>query len=157
MKYTLLLFILAVCIETQAQERMALTDLVGTWQGTGQLFGQEAKYTMTWEEALDGQYIKLTFKNEIISNGQGIKSEAYYRPSAEHEVIGKWFDNRGYFVEIEGKLSENALTSHWANEYEQGKTVYALINTDSVSVRDFVWKENEYQQFGEARYTRAKD
>lgn len=151
------LLVFVFCFTTgQAQEYLSLDSFTGQWEGTGELFGQEAQYKMSWEEVLEGQYIKLTFSNEIISNGQGIKAEAYYKSSGEHDVIGKWFDNRGYFVEIEGTLSENSLTNHWVNEHEQGKTIYILTSQKTISVEDFVWKNEEYVPFGKAEYLKIE-
>lgn len=139
-----------------AQEYIGLDSFLGKWEGTGELFTQEAKYNMSWEEVLEGQYFKLTFSNEMISNGQGIKAEAYYKSSGEHDVFGKWFDNRGYFVEIEGTLDETSLTSHWVNEHEQGKTIYTLTSSTTISVEDFVWKSEEYVPFGNAEYLKIE-
>ncbi len=157
MKVNILLVFILISTTAPAQEYLSLDSFLGQWEGTGELFTQEAKYKMTWEEALEGQYVKLTFSNEMIASGQGIKAEAYYQPSGEHDVIGKWFDNRGYFVEIEGTLDQTSLTSHWVNEHEQGKTIYTLVSSDSISVEDFVWKNEEYVPFGKAQYSKLDE
>ncbi|MEM8894840.1 MAG: hypothetical protein AAGC88_09700 [Bacteroidota bacterium] len=157
MKYLSFLFLLVLSSNLLAQERAQLIDFLGNWQGEGKLFGQAAHYNMTWEETLDGQFIKLTFQNEIISNGQGIKSEAYYQQKGDTAVIGRWFDNRGYIIEIDAELDHDAMTSYWSNEKEKGKTVYTFINVDSITVSDFVWKNEAYAPFSQASYSQSSN
>jgi hypothetical protein len=39
-------------------------------------------------------------------------------------------------------------------EIEQGKTIYRPVGKDKIEAKDFVLKEDEWKQFGEALYQR---
>ncbi len=129
-----------------------LSKMEGNWEGQGMLFNQAATFQMKWAPALNGSFIKLIFKNQINGSNQVFLAEAIYRVENENTAIGWWFDIRKYSLNIDATMDQYQLISIWKNETEKGKTVYQLISKDKIAVTDFVWKNEEWVQFGNAEY-----
>ncbi len=129
---------------------------IGEWHGRGSLMGKEATFEMKWEHVLDGQFLRLTFQNNI--NGQfSFKGHAYYRTVSDSTMKGSWFDNRGYIFPLNAKFTENTITSNWGTpEIEQGRTEYKIGSDSSFQVTDFVLKKGTYVKFGEAVYQKKE-
>ena len=142
------------------QETKNMNWLVGSWEGTGQLFGQNAVYQMEWKSKWDGKFYQLEFANRFESSENSIiEATAFYSIDKNNEPVGKWFDSRGYFLPIKSVLTGNELVSFWGttNDAEQGKTVYRLVNENEIEVKDFVLKDSVYSQFGQAIYKKVNN
>ncbi len=72
-----------------AQEKTVLDDFIGSWRGTGTLFGQPADFEMVWERQLKDRFLHLSFRNRFI------EAEASYYPTESGIYRGTWIDSRG--------------------------------------------------------------
>ncbi len=129
--------------------------IIGSWSGKGQLFGQEAMFSMKWEDALESKFVRLIFSNKF-KDQSGVErimnAEAFYDMK---EGKGYWFDSRGIMLPLKLEFDENSMTVFWGDEHtERGKTVYTHLEDDQVGVKDFVFKDGKYLPFGSAEYRR---
>ena len=146
--HLLLLLALIARFGAQTGSDPLLTRLVGTWAGTGTVLNQPAKIEMEWAWQLDGQFLKLSFKNHMPStrsarSGQGaaavtiFEGHAYYRPTSDGRYRGMWFDNSGMFRPLDARRDGDALVSQWGTpETEQGDTTSRLLADGSMEVVD---------------------
>jgi hypothetical protein len=142
-----------------AQDGSSINRLIGAWNGKGKLFGAEAEFMMTWEWVLADKFAHLTFQNKIKrSSGeeQVFKARAFYKPEGEKQFQGTWFDSRGMVLPLQASAEDSALTTLWGSpETEQGRTVYRIIDRDTIEVNDFVLtKDGQWRNFGYAVYHR---
>ncbi|MBK7872542.1 MAG: hypothetical protein IPJ74_18610 [Saprospiraceae bacterium] len=131
--------------------------VMGEWTGTGKLFGQEASFSMIWELTLNDQFIHLTFQNQLTANGKNnvMNAQAYYKPSSDNTFIGTWFDSRGMILPLNAIFKDNMLTTEWGSvETEKGKTTYEIKSKNVIEVKDYVFTNEQWQQFGYATYQR---
>ena len=151
------LFFLVGKMEAQASKDFAKT-IIGSWQGKGTLFDQEASFEMTWENTLNSKFIKLSFKNSFKDQSgvvRVMKAHAYYRLT---QNTGYWFDSRGVMLPLKLEIEGNSMTVLWGEaSSERGKTVYAMDDSNHLSVQDFVLKGDSYALFGEAIYRRLEE
>ena len=155
--------IIFFCLTTIVSSVQAQTSqdfsksILGTWNGEGSLFGQEASFKMKWKKDLNEQFIKLTFQNSFKDQSgtqRVLKATAYYN---FEKRIGQWFDTRGVILPLTFDLDQNVMTVMWGDEKtEQGKTIYSLMNKGEMRVQDFVLKDDLYKAFGEANYERIE-
>jgi len=144
------------------REEALVTDLLlGSWRGEGELFGRSAAFRMDWESVLSGRFLRLTFENGF-QNGDAVKpvlrAQAYYRILPDDQFEGTWFDSREKTQPLQGSADATSLTIHWGTpETEEGRTVYRLVDSDSVEVEDFVQKDGEWRVFAHATYRRASE
>ena len=156
-KKPVLFFALLIIGFAQGQSNHRITEkILSNWQGGGKLFGQEATFSMKWENDLNNKFLKLSFKNSFIDDSsieRVMKANAYYRLN---EGKGYWFDTRGMMLPLNLEVNENSIVVLWGDEEtEMGKTIYSAIDNDQIRVQDFVLKDNAFIPFGEAVYTRA--
>ncbi len=134
-----------------AQENI-VNNLIGSWEGEGKLFGSNSECQMNWQWTLDKKFVRLTFQNKVI------KAQAFYQATGAEEYQGTWFDSRGKVLPLKASVKDSALVTLWGSpETEQGRTIYQLIDRHRFKVSDFVQRNNEWQQFGEAVYNRVSD
>lgn len=130
----------------------------GSWSGSGQLFGAEARFEMKWEMALNNQFVQLTFKNSFKDSGgreRTLKAQAFYKSMGEGRYRGTWFDSRGMVLPLESTFEDSVLTTLWGSaESENGRTVYSIHADDTIEVDDYINKDGEWQKFGHAVYHR---
>lgn len=141
------------------QEDTLLHQFTGAWDGYGKLFGNEATFTMQWEWVLERQFIRLVFQNKIEREGRiahKLDAQAYYKPIGAAQLEGTWFDSRGMVLPLQGSIEHHTLTMIWGTpETEQGRTVYRLLDRNRIEVEDFVWRNDQWDQFGHALYKRS--
>ena len=141
----------------QKKER-TIESFVGVWEGEGKRFGNDAKFKMKWQLILDQKFLQLTFSNQINTENQvmpAFKAIGIYKMGDSGQYPGKWFDSRGVVQELEGTFEASTLTTLWSNpSIEKGKTVYRLLTKRSMEVRDYVWKGDQWAEFGVANYSR---
>ncbi len=66
---------LALVLTLQTTVDPLLSRLVGQWSGTGTVLNQPSKIEMSWSAVLGGQFVRLTFRNEMpksLFEGHGI-------------------------------------------------------------------------------------
>ena len=83
--------LLALVLVFQANVDPLLSRFVGHWSGTGTVLNQPSKISTNWSWELNGQFARLTFRNEMPQ--ATFEGHAYYRPSGEGRYRGMWFDN----------------------------------------------------------------
>ena len=68
---------LALVLALQTTVDPLLSRLVGQWSGTGTVLNQPSKIEMSWSAELGGQFVRLTFRNEMPKSL--FEGHAYYR------------------------------------------------------------------------------
>jgi len=154
----ILCFLLFFVASIQAQSSQGFSEkILGSWYGTGTLFGQTATFTMNWENELNAKFVKLTFENRFTDKSgveRVMNADAYYHL---RQSKGHWFDSRGIMLPLSLDITENSMTVLWGNESsEKGKTIYSITDKEHLSVQDFVFKDGSYHPFGIADYRRLK-
>ncbi|MGK7397317.1 MAG: VOC family protein [Candidatus Cyclobacteriaceae bacterium M3_2C_046] len=152
-----LLVILVLCgsFTNIIAQNLIIEKMVGTWEGKGNLQGTEASFQMSWEKALDGKFVRLSFvsKRKIDSTRNVLfKASAMYKPQGEN-WIGTWYDSRGMVLPLLAKITGLELVVVWGEEQsEKGRTIYRIISPNEMEVTDFVLVKDEYKKFAEAKY-----
>ena len=115
---------------------------------------QPAQIEMEWAWQLNGQFLKLSFKNHMGTAPKinVFEGHAYYRPVAGGGYRGMWFDNSGMFRPLEARRDGDALVSQWGTpETEQGETTYRLLADGKMEVVDRVKsKDGTWRTFGQS-------
>lgn len=155
---TMLMSLLPLQLDQVTPTRPAVIDnLIGDWEGQGELFGQPASFSMSWSWQLDRRFVRLDFENRLVSDGQPrtvLKAIAFYRVTVSRELGGYWFDSRGQTLRLEPIADESTLITTWLGEVEQGRTTYRISGQDTVEVLDEVLKDGQWRPFGTASYRR---
>ena len=90
-----------------------------------------------------------------ISKAKNISAIGFYQPMGDERYEGTWFDSRGMVLPLDASRMGGALVTLWGTpDTEQGRTIYRIIAKDRIEVEDYVLKDNEWKQFGEAVYRR---
>ena len=156
--HLLLLLVLIARFGAQGGSDPLLSRLAGTWSGTGTVLSQPAKIEMEWAWQLNGQFLKLSFKNHMGTAPKinVFEGHAYYRPVAGGGYRGMWFDNSGMFRPLDARRDGDALVSQWGTpETEQGETTYRLLADGKMEVVDRVkGKDGSWREFGRSQLTR---
>ena len=139
-----------------------LSRLAGQWSGSGTVLNQPSKIEMSWTWELGGQFLKLTFRNEMPK--ATFEGHAYYRAVADPSTSlgtsgryrGMWFDNAGMFRPLDARRDGDALISRWGTpETEEGETTYRLLDDGKMEVIDRVkGKDGTWRQFGQSTFTK---
>ena len=142
--------LLSLVLVLQSAPDQLLTQFAGQWSGTGTVLNQPAKISATWTWELGGQFLRLTFRNEMPK--ATFEGHAYYRPSGEGRYRGMWFDNSGMFRPLDAKRDGDALVSKWGTpETEEGETTYRLLPDGKMEVTDRVKsKDGTWRVFGQS-------
>ena len=154
--FILLLLTLSICSTSSAQKNFGDRAL-GSWEGTGKLFGQDAQFKMTWEKTLNDKFLKLTFQNRFkVQNGKErvMDAQGYY-----NTVTGKgqWFDSRGQNLPLLLEIDKKTLKVFWGDgDTEQGRTTYVIVGK-KMAVEDYVMKDGMLKPFGKAEYIRVEN
>ena len=152
----LLLISLSLSLAVSAQKNFA-DRAIGSWEGTGTLFGQDAQFKMTWEKTLNDKFLKLTFQNRFkVQNGKErvMDAQGYY-----NTVTGKgqWFDSRGQNLPLLLEIDKKTLKVFWGDDdTEQGRTTYVIVGK-KMAVEDYVMKDGLLKIFGKAEYIRVEN
>jgi hypothetical protein len=151
--------LLALVLAAQANGDALLNRFTGNWSGTGVVLNQPAKITMSWNWALGGQFLKLSFKNEMPKST--FEGQAYYRPSgsgAATRYRGMWFDNSGMFRPLEAQRDGDALVSKWGTpQTEEGETTYRLMSDTRMDIIDRVKsKDGTWREFGRSSVEKVR-
>ena len=117
---------LSLVLAVQTASDPLLSRLAGQWSGTGTVLNQPSKIEMTWSWELGGQFLRLTFRNEMPKSV--FEGHAYYRASGDGRYRGMWFDNSGMFRPLDARRDGDALVSKWGTpDTEEGETTYRLL------------------------------
>ena len=151
--------LLSLVLIAQSGTDPLLNRLAGQWSGTGTVLNQPSKISMTWSWELGGQFLRLTFKNEMPKTT--FEGHAYYRPAASGSdgggtYRGMWFDNAGMFRPLDARRDGDALIAKWGTpESEEGETTYRLTSDARMEIVDRVKsKDGTWREFGRSVLTR---
>ena len=127
----------------------------GQWSGTGTVLNQPSKISMAWTWELGGQFLRLTFRNEM-PKVNVFEGHAYYRPVGDGRYRGMWFDNSGMFRPLDARRDGDALVSKWGTpDTEEGETTYRLHPIRAMEIVDRVKsKDGTWREFGRSVVTR---
>ncbi len=131
-----------------------LARFAGAWTGGGTVLNQPSQISATWTWELDGQFLRLTFRNQMPrTTFEGL---AYYRPSGNGRYRGMWFDNSGMFRPLDAVRDGEALVTKWGTpDTEEGETTYRLLSDSEMEVVDRVKsKDGTWREFGRSRLRR---
>jgi len=122
----------------------------GNWAGTGTVLNQPSTISMSWTWELGGQFLRLTFRNEMPKST--FEGHAYYRPTGDGRYRGMWFDNSGMFRPLDARREGDALVAKWGTpETEEGETTYRLLPDGTMAVTDRVKsKDGAWRVFGQS-------
>ena len=150
----LLLSLVLIAGMGQSTPDPLLSRLAGKWSGNGTVLGQASKIEMTWSWELGGQFLRLTFRNEMPK--AVFEGHAYYRATAAGLYRGMWFDNSGMFRPLDARRDGDALVSKWGTpETEEGETTYRLTSDSRMEIVDCVKsKDGTWREFGRSIVTR---
>jgi hypothetical protein len=142
--------LLSLVVALQPASDPLLARFAGEWSGTGIVLNQSSKISMTWSWELGGQFLRLTFRNEMPKTT--FEGHAYYRPSGEGGYRGMWFDNSGMLRPLDATRDGDALVSKWGTpDTEEGETTYRLLPDGTMAVTDRVKsKDGTWRVFGQS-------
>ena len=129
---------------------LLLSRLAGQWSGTGTVLNQPSKIEMSWNWELGGQFLRLTFRNQMPR--AVFEGHAYYKASGDGRYRGMWFDNSGMFRPLDARREGDALIAKWGTpDTEEGETTYRLLADGTMDVVDRVKsKDGTWRQFGQS-------
>jgi len=147
-----------VLLAAQPAPDPLLSRLAGQWSGTGTVLNQPSKIDMSWSWELGGQFLRLTFRNQMPT--AVFEGHAYYKAVGDPSTAlraggryrGMWFDNSGMFRPLDARREGDALVSKWGTpETEEGETTYRLLADGRMDVIDRVKsKDGTWRQFGQS-------
>jgi hypothetical protein len=148
------LLLLTLVLAAQVSADAFLARYAGQWSGNGTVLGQPSKISINWTWELNGQFLKLTFRNQMPK--QTFEGHAYYRPVGEGRYRGMWFDNSGMFRPLDATRQGDALVSKWGTpETEEGQTTYRLLPDGDMEIIDLVKsKDGTWREFGRSLVTK---
>ena len=146
--------LLSLVLAFQVSADPLLARLAGQWSGTGTVLNQPSKISITSQWELNGQFLRLTFRNEMPKST--FEGHAYYRALGDGRYRGMWFDNSGMFRPLEARRDGDALVSKWGTpETEEGETTYRLTSDSRMEIVDRVKsKDGTWREFGRSIVTR---
>lgn len=148
--------LIALVLLTQANGDTLLNRLAGDWAGTGTVLNQPSKISITWNWELGGQFLRLSFRNEMPK--ATFEGHAYYRPTGDGRYRGMWFDNSGMFRPLDAQRDGDALVSKWGTpQTEEGETTYRLMSDTQMDIIDRVKsKDGTWREFGRSTVQRQR-
>jgi len=146
--------LLSVLFAFQPGSDTLLSRFTGQWSGTGTVLNQPSKISVGWTWELGGQFLRLTFRNEMPKST--FEGHAYYRATDDGRYRGMWFDNSGMFRPLEARRDGDALVSKWGTpDTEEGETTYRLTSDSRMEIVDRVKsKDGTWREFGRSVVTR---
>ena len=146
--------LLSLVLAFQVSSDTLLTRFAGQWFGTETVLNQPSKISLTWTPELGGQFLRLTFRNEMPKTT--FEGHAYYRPTGDGRYRGMWFDNSGMLRPLEARRDGDALVSKWGTpETEEGETTYRLTSDSRMEIVDRVKsKDGTWREFGRSVVSR---
>jgi hypothetical protein len=126
-----------------------LARFAGQWSGEGTVLEMPASVKLTWEWTLGGQFLRLTFVNQM-GPSRRFEGHAYYRALGDGRYRGTWFDNSGMIRPIDARRVDESVVAKWGTpETELGETTYRLMPEGSMEIIDRVQgKDGSWRDFG---------
>lgn len=135
-------------------------DLLGHWQGNGQVRGMPAQIDLTFRTTLDGRGRHLAFANTMRTpEGKDWRflAEALYQCDAAGACRGHWYDSRGMVLPLVTSAESDRVVVEWGDAAsERGRTTYIVLAPESLAIRDEVLgADGVWKVFGETTVQRA--
>lgn len=130
-----------------------LARLAGHWSGEGTVLNQDSAIEMAWAWTLDGQFLELTFRNEMRGSRPGrFEGRAFYRAIGSGNYRAFWIDNSGAIRPIDARTEGEALIASWGTpETEVGETTYRFVSATRLEVVDRVrQRDGAWRTFGQS-------
>lgn len=145
--------VMVVMLAAQPAADPFLARLVGHWSGEGTVLGQASAIEMDWAWTLDGQFLELTFRNDMRGTRPGrFEGRAFYRALGAGTYRGFWIDNSGAIRPIDARTEGDALVASWGTpETEMGETTYRFAGDGRLEVADRVrQRDGTWRTFGQS-------
>lgn len=130
-------------------------DFFGTWQGEGVVGTWPAKIEMTWAPIIDGRFIRVSWKNHMVSkSGEAMyyEGEGTYRPTTDEDSdnLGTWFDSQSMTYALHGHVAGDSLTSSFGTDAGgySGRTTYRLLDRNTIRVHEEVRRDGKWVTLG---------
>jgi hypothetical protein len=148
---------IAISLTQAAAPDALLAKFAGQWVGAGTVLNQPAQVRISWEWTLDGQFLRLTFVNQI--GPRRFEGHAYYRALGDGRYRGTWFDNSGAIRPIDARREGDAIVARWGTaDTELGETTYRLMPERSMEIVDRVQgKDGAWREFGRVIVQASRD
>lgn len=138
---------LLIAAPAAAQGSDAPAWLVGSWQGSGTMFGNPSEATLEIRPTPEG--FALDYRAGAFAG------QAAYRALGGGRWRADWTDNRGTSLAIEAVEAGPMLTAEWSGA-ERGRTVYRLADDGRLHVTDSVARpDGSFRDFAGHVLTRA--
>lgn len=146
--FAILAFFLLATQPATPAELTAFAPFLGTWAGTGQLWGKPATIQLQWKRTLADKFVSLDF--EVIDKASGsamFAGQAMY-PAGQ----GTWHDSNGAIYSISWKADGDSIVAEWGPAgAPMGKSLYRLRPGGEAEITDFIGnKDGSWREF--ARY-----
>lgn len=134
----------------RAAQDAAPAWLVGSWTGSGTMFGNPSEARLDIRSTAEGF--------DLHYRAGAFEGRAAYRPLGADRWQADWSDNRGVAFPIAATAAGQMLTSNWGSaETERGRTTYRLREDGRLEVVDFVLpREGSPREFARHVLTRAE-
>ena len=156
----ILMCLMAIPSVAEDMENSLFIKLLGQWHSEGVAFGQDAISRMTWALALDGRFYRLDYAIEMnpgTDKASTFTGTALYKQQDVNTYKAFWADNSGDLHPITATIDGNVLTSIWGVKGEKlGRTSYDMLSSDQVQITDWIFRDEEWQQFNQAVFNRVE-
>ena len=81
--------------ENAEAQNSDFSQFLGSWVGSGELFGQDTQFEMEWEQTLNNQFIQLTFQSRYKDPDGNLRmfvAKAFYHNYEDNQINGTWYD-----------------------------------------------------------------
>ena len=166
MKRVLIVLALMLCL-TGAIGQVAGADtaedhsferLLGDWHAETEERGTVYIRHLSLRPALNNRFVELDYAISVKTE-EGVTSvfsgAAYYKNSKTENLEAFWADSNGDLMTINAEWVGSALKAEWSNaEGRRGKTEYAPTEEGGLKVTDWVYREDNWQQFSKVTLAR---
>ena len=138
-----------------------LQSLLGTWDGTGTVYGNEVSLTRDWSLDLKGHFVRGDMGVQM-SNGFGFRALTFWRIESPRHYSVVWMDEVGDFKTFEAVADPESreVVTHYVDRTESGakewrRIVYRVIDADHYQETMFRWTGGKWEALAEFRFTRS--
>lgn len=139
-----------------------LAGLVGTWDGVGNVFGNDVTLERTWSWELADQFLRANMR-VTMANGLQFRVLTYWSPPVDGTYPMVWMDEMGRCRSLEG-IGDASRKEVIFHQIEEGygeppawrRIVYRVLGPDAYVEQLFAEGENGWTPIGEFTFTRRE-
>lgn len=138
-----------------------LQSLVGTWHGTGTVYGNEVSLTRDWSLDLAGHFVRGDM-GVLMSNGFDFRALTFWRIGSPRHYEIVWMDEVGDFKTFEAVADpeRREIVAQYVDKAEDGSSewrrlVYRLVDAEHYEEQMYRGSDGEWQLIAEFRLTRS--